>query len=476
MKLVLVLAWAFLEISSPEAARGNPESRLRVLVVRTEEAPAGERPSPGKTSGSPPRGVLRDPSFEIRIGSSLSEADLEWAEVVFLERGASTLREKQIAALAESVRQGKVLLVGSKAARALPASAVYSDLLGREKLGKRSTVPTSLAVAMLDQKHPVTQCVTHFLHRGTDQPFDLAREAEILARCLPASGEAVAESGEKLRARPALWVVRRRHGTVIVTSLDHTEGPSRDLVSILLGRAAQWAARGRVTLPLTGEFRLAATRLGPEDAGLIPGRPPGKGFYRGRQIAPVMGFGGASWLLRGERERTEMPGKLLDSLKIRPGQQVVDLGAGVGFFSLRLARRVGEKGKVYAVDIQQEMLDRLKQRATSAGVENIDAVLGTVKDPRLPEASADLVLMVDVYHELSEPRSVIEKVRRALRKDGRLVLVEYRGEDPSVPIKPLHRMTVRQARAELESVGFELREVKDFLPHQHILIFGISRR
>jgi ubiquinone/menaquinone biosynthesis C-methylase UbiE len=190
-----------------------------------------------------------------------------------------------------------------------------------------------------------------------------------------------------------------------------------------------------------------------------------------------MGYQAIDWLLRPDREETELPEKVLESLAIPPGSTVADLGAGAGYFTFRLARRVGAEGKVIAADVQEEMLVALKARMKKEGVRNIEPVLATETDPRLPEGAVDLVLMVDVYHELAQPRPVVERIAKSLRrkepggKGGRLVLVEYRGEDPAVPIKPLHRLTVAQARAELEPLGFRWVETKDFLPHQHILIF-----
>jgi ubiquinone/menaquinone biosynthesis C-methylase UbiE len=185
-----------------------------------------------------------------------------------------------------------------------------------------------------------------------------------------------------------------------------------------------------------------------------------------------MSYHGADWLVRPDREETEQPEKVLDSLELKPGMTVVDLGAGVGYFTLRLARRVGPEGKVLGVEVQEEMLRGLKERAAKEGVENVVPILATEKDPRLSEDTADLVLMVDVYHELAHPREVMAAVRKALRSKGRVVLVEYRGEDPTVPIKPLHRTTLPQMRAELEALGFRWLEVKESLPHQRVIIAG----
>ena len=193
--------------------------------------------------------------------------------------------------------------------------------------------------------------------------------------------------------------------------------------------------------------------------------------YKGRRIAQVMGAAGADWLTREDREKFEQPEKVLDALDIRPGMTVADVGAGNGYFTLRLARRVKEDGRVLAVDIQQEMLNLLRDNRDRANLKNIELVLGTPMDPRLPSATLDLALLVDVYHEFQHPEEMVSGIRTALKPDGVLVLVEYRGEDPSVPIKPEHKMTVAQVLREIEPMGFRLRKKLDFLPWQHIFIF-----
>jgi ubiquinone/menaquinone biosynthesis C-methylase UbiE len=190
----------------------------------------------------------------------------------------------------------------------------------------------------------------------------------------------------------------------------------------------------------------------------------------GRKIAQVMGAGGADWLERNERESEEHPDAALDALKLKPGMVVADVGAGTGYMTLRLAKRVGPSGKVYGEDVQPEMLRRLRQNATKAGFENIEEVLGTESDPKLPAGKLDLILLVDVYHEFSQPQAMVRKMREALKPDGRLVLLEYRKEDPAVPIKPEHKMSVEQVRMEIEPEGFHLEPVIETLPRQHILI------
>jgi len=191
----------------------------------------------------------------------------------------------------------------------------------------------------------------------------------------------------------------------------------------------------------------------------------------GRKIASVMGWGGADWLERSERELEEMPDTAIDAIGVKPGMTVADVGAGSGYFTVRLARRVGTDGKVLAEDIQPEMLRILKKRLDSANFTNIETVLGTETDPKLPAGQLDLILMVDVYHEFSQPQRMLRKVRESLKEDGRLVLLEHRKEDPWVPIRPEHKMSVAEAKLEVEDEGFSLEAVKPDLPRQHILIF-----
>ena len=196
------------------------------------------------------------------------------------------------------------------------------------------------------------------------------------------------------------------------------------------------------------------------------------GWYMGRQIAPTMSAAHADWLIRDSREREEAPKKLLRLLKLQPGQQVCDFGCGNGFYTLPMAHRVGQKGKVYAVDIQQEMLDLLRDRAEPRNVQNLTFVLATETDPKLPDAKLDLVLMVDVYHELTRPAEVLRAVKKSLRPNGRLVLVEFREEDPEVPIRPLHKMSQAQVVKELTASGLRLVGQSNELPWQHVLSFG----
>ncbi|MFN8009343.1 MAG: class I SAM-dependent methyltransferase [Terriglobia bacterium] len=193
--------------------------------------------------------------------------------------------------------------------------------------------------------------------------------------------------------------------------------------------------------------------------------------YKGRVIAPVMSAEGADWLVRADREPFEQPDKVVDALKFRKGMMVADIGAGVGYFSLRIARRIGPTGRVLAVDLQPEMLYLLRQTQERDGVTNVDPILGTPTDPHLPQDMIDLALLVDVYHECRYPEQMMAQIRKALKDNGRLVLVEYRGEDPEVPIRPEHKMTVKQVLAEIEPMGFQLKEQLEFLPWQHIFVF-----
>ena len=191
----------------------------------------------------------------------------------------------------------------------------------------------------------------------------------------------------------------------------------------------------------------------------------------GRVIAPVMGIGGADWLERPEREAEEAPSKALDALHLEKGMVVADVGAGTGYYSIRMAERIGPTGKVYANDLQPEMLSRLRANAARAGVTNIETIRGSEADPKLPANAIDLVLLVDVYHEFSKPQEMLRHIRTALKPDGRLVLLEYRKEDPSIPIRPEHKMSVQEVRTEVQAEGYRLDEVIETLPWQHIIIF-----
>ena len=193
--------------------------------------------------------------------------------------------------------------------------------------------------------------------------------------------------------------------------------------------------------------------------------------YMGREIAHVMGHLAAGWLERPEREREEKPAALVNALELGPTDTVADIGAGTGYFTFRMAEKV-PRGKVLAVDIQPEMLDLLSAEEAKRGLNNVEPVLGEIDDPKLPAGQVDLVLMVDAYHEFSHPREMMDGIVMGLKPGGRVALVEYRGEDPSVPIKPLHKMTQAQAIREMRAVGLEHVKTLDVLPTQHLMIFA----
>jgi precorrin-6B methylase 2 len=195
-------------------------------------------------------------------------------------------------------------------------------------------------------------------------------------------------------------------------------------------------------------------------------------FYMGREIAQVMGYQAAGWLERKEREKEEEPAKLLAALELKPGMVVADVGAGSGYHAFRMAPLVGPEGKVLAVDVQPEMIELLTARAKKDQVANVEPVKGTVTDPKLPAGGVDVALMVDVYHEFSHPYEMAEKLVAALKPGGRLVFVEFRLEDPQVPIKLVHKMSERQVLKEMGEFP-ELVHTKtvNTLPWQHIIIF-----
>ena len=198
-------------------------------------------------------------------------------------------------------------------------------------------------------------------------------------------------------------------------------------------------------------------------------------FYMGREIAHVMGHQAADWLERPERDEEEHTEKLVEQLKARPGDVIADIGAGTGYFSRRLAKKVAPGGFVFAVDIQREMLDLLTNSMATSGITNVRPVLGTITDPNLPPNSVDLALMVDVYHEFDHPFEMMQAITRALKPGGRVAFVEFRGEDPAVPIKLLHKMTEAQVKKEMSVLPLEWVETIDVLPRQHIIVFRRSR-
>lgn len=195
------------------------------------------------------------------------------------------------------------------------------------------------------------------------------------------------------------------------------------------------------------------------------------GTYAGRTIATTMHSSGQNWLIRPGREQEEGATELHRALKVRKGQTVCDVGAGNGYHSLPLARAVGKRGRVIATDIQPAMLEGLRKRAAGVGLTNIETVLGNPTDAGLPKDTCDLVLLVDVYHEFSDPQSMLAGIRDSLTPNGRVALVEYRAEDPRVPMKPLHKMAVAQCDLEYRRNGFQRSGRYDELPWQHLLFY-----
>ncbi len=208
-----------------------------------------------------------------------------------------------------------------------------------------------------------------------------------------------------------------------------------------------------------------------QEAGDIP---PAAEYYLGRKIAWTMSYHGAPWLMRDNREAEERTSQVLEQLQLKPGMVVCDMGCGNGYFTLPMAEQVGPTGKVLAVDIQPEMLQMLSRRVVEAGLENVDVILGSVVDPKLPEGEIDLLLMVDVYHEFSHPEQMLAAIRRSLKPDGVVALVEYRAEDPRIPIYPEHKMSKKQILKEYRANGFRLVRQYDGLPIQHLMFLGVD--
>lgn len=256
----------------------------------------------------------------------------------------------------------------------------------------------------------------------------------------------------------------------------------RNAVVLWAGMGAVAAIGACTQLPMESNVVNAAslrattiTARPPDSAGYVsrpPRDPNGIGrYYQGRQIAHVMGHEGADWLERNDRTQEEGTELLVKELRLKPTDTVADIGAGTGFFSFRMAPLVPQ-GRVLAVDIQPEMITELKERKRQNKLANVEPVLGTTTDPHLPASQVDVVLIVDAYHEFDHPHEMGLAIRNALRPGtGRLALVEYRAEDPNVPIKAIHKMTVEQARKEMTAVGLEFVEVRETLPQQHLLLF-----
>ena len=226
-----------------------------------------------------------------------------------------------------------------------------------------------------------------------------------------------------------------------------------------------------IALALHGCSRAPSTGQASPGASTAPASTDPPGTYMGRTLASPMSYQGADWLDRADRETTEQPEHVLDVLGVKEGMTVADVGAGSGYFTVRIGKRVGPRGRVLATDLQPEMLDLLRTKVSKANLVNVVPLLTTESDAKLPRKELDLVLMVDVYHELPRPAATLAQVRVALRPEGRVTLVEYRGEDPDVPIKPEHKTTLVQVRRELEANGFVFRSSDESLPQQRIIVF-----
>ena len=430
---------------------------LRVLVVETgaDDADAQRAVWTSRIEG------LAEARTSRLAPAGLDGDALEGVDVVVL--AAATLPpEPALRALAASVTsRGLGLVVCKPAAGAAASDATLSALIGAalratedgERAEEAEEGGAELLVAIEDQSHPITQCLTPFRHRGAPPAVRLRDQVRPLA-----SGIRAGAAEREERRLPLVWTRREGAGVVVGTMLDVSGGPSAGAAVTILRRAVEWCGRRAVSEKLDGPLELAPRAFERE------------GYFLGREIAAVMSYRGADWLTRPDREEEERPEAVLDALELTAGQTVADLGAGNGYFTLRMARRVGPSGRVLAVDIQKEMLALLEKRGRAARLDNIETVLAKDDDPGLPAGKVDLVLMVDVYHELSAPRAVMSKLRAALAPNGRIALVEYRGEDPRVPIKPLHRMTLAQVRVEMESLSLRIAAVHEFLPHQRIIV------
>ncbi len=243
----------------------------------------------------------------------------------------------------------------------------------------------------------------------------------------------------------------------------------------------RWIAVALVALfacqPVPREEPVATSALPSSELAPTPGTntsPPvsGRKSYLGREIAPTMSHEGAGWLTRPEREQEEQASRMLKELGLRTGQVACDLGAGNGYHTLEMAKIVAPEGRAVAVDIQPEMLALLTERARAAKVTNVETILGDMADPKLPASSCDLVLMADVYHELDDPAGMLAKIKPALKPGGALALLEFRADDPAVPIKPEHTMSAAQMDKELTHNGFRLVRAFDGLPWQHLRFYS----
>lgn len=225
-------------------------------------------------------------------------------------------------------------------------------------------------------------------------------------------------------------------------------------------------ANAAVVLALVAASAAAAGQIG---AG-APRRHP----VSGRVFAPVMGVGGAAWLERSEREDEEAPSKAIEALALEPGMVVADIGAGSGYYTSRMAKKVAPSGRVIATDIQPGMIAILERRIKRENLTNVTTILGAMDDPKLEPKSIDMAIMVDVYHELQQPQAFLQRLKPAFKPGGRLVLLEFRKEDPKVPILEVHKMSVAEVKAELEAEGYAIERVIDVLPWQHIIVLRLK--
>jgi SAM-dependent methyltransferase len=237
---------------------------------------------------------------------------------------------------------------------------------------------------------------------------------------------------------------------------------------------AVWLPAVSAQPPATPVGAPADAQHGADDGPEVADIPPADEYYLGRKIAWTMSYHGAPWLMRDNREAEERTSQVLEQLQLKPGMVVCDMGCGNGYFTLPMAEQVGPTGKVVAVDIQPEMLQLLSRRLVEAGLDNVDVILGSVVDPKLPEGEIDLLLMVDVYHEFSHPEQMLAAIRRSLKPDGVVALVEYRAEDPRIPIYPEHKMSKKQILKEYRANGFRLVRQYDGLPVQHLMFLGVD--
>lgn len=333
----------------------------------------------------------------------------------------------------------------------LPRKSIYTIVMERRWLAAPAILLALIAGnGLADDRTDVLQADTAF------KQAEVQNDVKALDRLVADDYSGTDEKGQVVHKRDLL-----QGHTISIGALGQLKLRLQGDVAVVDGAKLE-----RTYVKRTGRWLLLSTAERPA----VPGTHP----VTGRPYAVVMGTAGADWLVRPEREEEEEPDKAIAALKIAPGSTVADIGAGVGYFSWRLAKVVGPSGKVYSNDVQPEMIQRLKENMRERSITNVVPVLGKFDDPMLPKAAIDLAIMVDVYHEFSQPQKMLDHLRESLKPDGRLVLLEYRKEDPAVPIKELHKMTVQEVKAEIEPEGYKLDQVLEMLPRQHILIFKVA--